>query len=243
MIFDIPLWTTSLQMGTGAMYANHHCRAYFYAVELVFNGKENRWISHRDCVWKAPSLLTNVYALSSAYRGCKPLFCSCLAVGNATIDHVVAEIISLNAANTTKCKELLILLNEYLATGSPMLAINKLKGKRFIPVTDSASSDDLQVSILKNYNEDIWYYPDRPSLYNSFVGKVPLLDFSVQEVRKLSPLINALGHKYRRLSEAVEEATESSGDPIYDSLSTRDLQKRSQYFVRYVSLDPNNRLY
>jgi hypothetical protein len=200
----------------------------------VFHGKENRWVFLRNCVWKAPALLTNVYAVSSDYHGCKPLFNKCLGLGNATIDHVVEEIIGLPAAGSTRCKELILLLNEYLAAGSPPSAINRLKGRRFIPITDTSSSNDFQVVVLRNYDEDIWYLPDRPSLYNSFDGKVPLLDFSIQEVRKLAPLIDAMGIRDRRLSKAVKETMESSGDSIFDSDKTRELQRRSQYFVRYV---------
>jgi len=189
----------------------------------------------KDCVWEAPVCLTKVYALATEYSDCKSLFRTRLKLQNAKIDDVVTELLSLPTSRCfNKHKELLLVLNDYLHKDSPSTSIQKLKGKDVIPVTKSHRIEDRTNSCLMNYDKDLWYLADRVSLQESFKGKLHLIDFTVSEVRKLSPLIKAMDLEEYLLSEAVVETTEFCGNPIYDQDGTMDLRNRAKYFTRLV---------
>lgn len=186
----------------------------------------------QNCVWEAPSCLTKVIALEREYKDCKLLFCTQLRLKNATIEHVIDEILS--PQDFERRKELLLVLNNYLRSKRSSLSVEKLKGKMIIPVRMVAKPRDQ--TALKNYDRHVWYLADKPSLQESFKEKVWLIDFPLDVVRKLSPLVKAMGLENYLLSNAVEEETECCGDPILDQDRTMDLRKRVLFFMRLVSL-------
>jgi hypothetical protein len=197
--------------------------------------KEKRWMFLKDCVWEAPVCLTKVYALATEYSDCKSLFCTRLKLPNAKIDNVVTELLSLPTSGCfNKHKELLMVLNEYLDNGSPSTAILRLKDKDVIPVIEPYQIGERANTCLVNYNRHLWYFADRVSLQESFKGKLHLIDFTVAEVRRLSPLIKAMDLESFLLSKAVVETTEFCWDPIYDPDGTMDLRSRAKYFTRLV---------
>lgn len=191
----------------------------------------------RKCVWDAPSCLQSLEKLVNRYQDCRSLFCDKLLLKNATVDHVIneLELLSLTAALTVR-KELLLVLNDYIARGAPKSSILRLKGKSIIPVGFGDSEWKYR---LMNYNRDVWYLADRTSLRNSFDGIVWLLEFTVEEVRKISPLIKVMDLENYLLSKAVVETTETVGDPISDPDQTLQLQRRSQYLTRSVTSNPD----
>ena len=105
-----------------------------------------------------------------------------------------------------------------------------MKGKHIIPVRKNSDSGEEQKFV--SYDEDGWYLADRISLQESFSGKIWLSDFTIQEVRSLGPLIDAMGLGDQRLSQAVEEDTECIGDPIRDEEQTIALRQRASYLPR-----------
>ena len=190
----------------------------------------------RDCVWEAPACLTRVIALERQYKDCKSLFCTLLGLKNATLEHVVDEILNPQSRDlnqqAAQQKQLLLVVNDFLRRNVSSGPIEKLMGKDVIPVVKSAPGREM--SDLVNYDRHIWYFTDRPSLHESFNEEIWLLDFPVDVVRKLSPLIKAMRLEEYRLSAAVVEETECNGDPILDQNRTIDLRARAQYFIRSV---------
>jgi hypothetical protein len=105
--------------------------------------------------------------------------------------------------------------------------MSKLKGKKIIPVR----KPDGKLYCL-SYDEDLWYFADRQSLWDSFNRKLPLISFDVRTVRTLKPLINAMGLTRYLLSEADKPTLEIVGDQIYDEEKTWELRERARYFLR-----------
>ena len=76
---------------------------------------------------------------------------------------------------------------------------------------------------------------DRDKLKTKFQDKVSLLDFDLEDVRRLKPLFEWLGLQDQYLSESVRERTSISSDsgrPI--SSQNRDLKRKAYYIARYV---------
>jgi hypothetical protein len=89
-----------------------------------------------------------------------------------------------------------------------------LKAEEIIPVKKRRFGGyDLKIM---DHDTDLWYLADKLSLQASFEEDVWLADFTVSEVRSLSPLIKAMDLEAYILSEAAEEEMESSGEPIFD---------------------------
>lgn len=160
------------------------------------------------------------------------LFCTQLCLKNATLEHVIDEMLS--PQDFEQRKDLLLVLNDYLRNKMSLSSVEKLKGKKIIPVRMVTKPRDQ--TTLKNYNRHVWYLADRPSLQESFKEKVWLIDFPVGVVQKLSPLVKAMELEDHLLSNAVEVETECCGDPIFDQDRTMDFRKRVQFLMRLVSL-------
>jgi hypothetical protein len=158
-----------------------------------------------------------------------------LGLKNATLEHVVDEILNPQSRDlnqqAAQQKQLLLVVNDFLRRNVSSGPFEKLMGKD-VPVVKSAPGREMSDRV--NYDRHIWYFAHRPSLRESFKEKVWLIDFPADVVRKLSPLIKAMGLEDYRLSAAVVEETECNGDPILDQDRTMDLRARAQYFMRSV---------
>ncbi len=129
--------------------------------------------------------------------------------------------------NFDRHKDLLIALNQYLINGTSSRSLRSLRGTPAIPVS-RGNADTRVVS----YDAGGWYIADRPSLRESFMGRVYLMDFSIVAIGTLKPLIGAMGLENRLLSNAVVESTESDGQAIIDTNWTESIRCRAQYFTR-----------
>ena len=130
-------------------------------------------------------------------------------------------------------KDILLVLNDYLDRGLSSASIKKLRGQNIIPVAKRIRTGEDRC--LMNYDQDIWYLADRSSLLECFKKKVWLIDFPVEVVRRLSPLVTALNVENYVLSKAVEETTECCGDAILDQGHTIELRERVRFFIRFVA--------
>jgi hypothetical protein len=204
----------------------------FTEYALIFDAKKKRWKKFTQCLWQAPSCLESVCSLSGMYSDCRTLFVDRLGLRNASLIDVVDELLNLSVlCSLERRKELILMLNGYLGKNSSHLEqIQKMKGKHIIPVRKNSESGEEQKFV--SFDEDGWYLADRPSLQESFSGMIWLSDFTIQEVRSLGPLIEAMGLRDQRLSQAVEEDTECIGDPIRDEEQTRALRQRASYLPR-----------
>lgn len=76
---------------------------------------------------------------------------------------------------------------------------------------------------------------DREKLKTMFQDKVSLLDFDLEDVRRLRPLFEWLGLQDQYLSRCVRERTSVSSDPGRPiSSQNRDLKRKAYYIARYV---------
>lgn len=202
-------------------------RKAFAGSPLVFLQNPKRWAFLSGCVWDGPQQLKSTPRLSSEYPLCSSLFRDHLDLGNVTLDHVVKELQNIDEkASFDTLQQLLLLLNRYLTPKSPPGCLEKLKGKKIIPVMESGNEYRM------DYDRDIWYFADKPSLWDRFNGKVPLISFDVKTVRKLSLLINTMELSQYLLSAAVTQTLKTEGLKIEDRERTSDLRERARYLIR-----------
>ena len=139
------------------------------------------------CVWDAPSCLQNVEKLVNRYQDCKSLFWDKLLLRSATIDHVVDELELLSPkADLMVRKELLLLLNDYIAQGAPESSIIRQKHKKIFPINSSSSECKYD---LQSYSRRFWYLADRTICERALTEKYSSLN-----------LLWRKSGRYRRLS-------------------------------------------
>jgi hypothetical protein len=166
-----------------------------------------------------------IFDLSSQYPEYEQLFQRYLELGNVDTNHIVRELCARSTTHIERLKELLVLLSKYLKDPFPQNLVTALQGIAIFPVRT------LDGTVVSMRYYDIWYIADRPSLRASFSGELSLLDFDVETVRTLQPLIIALDKTSRLLSIADEPKLEKIGTPIYHVQKTIDLRLRAVYFA------------
>lgn len=131
--------------------------------------------------------------------------------------------------NTEEVKVAILSLNGLLQTETTRLDPEPIRQAKVFPVryptgTVALSSVSVEFAI-----------GDRDKLKTMFCDKIALLDFEMEDVRRLRPLIEWLKLQDRYLSNSVEESTFIAGDserPI--STPNRDLKHKAYHIARYV---------
>lgn len=80
--------------------------------------------------------------------------------------------------------------------------------------------------------DDGWFIADRPTLRRAFEVKVPLLDFSLNEIRRMHHLFAKLELLECTLSCKVDETTEREGDYAFDEIFTNKLLEKLPFIER-----------
>ncbi|GKT42427.1 uncharacterized protein ColSpa_02608 [Colletotrichum spaethianum] len=79
--------------------------------------------------------------------------------------------------------------------------------------------------------EDTWYINDRTALKKAFVGKAHILDFDVQDMDRILPLIKWLGLDQLLLSKAVQERTLYLGTVQIQQGWSDSIQEKAQFIA------------
>ncbi|KAN0099174.1 hypothetical protein V8E51_012949 [Hyaloscypha variabilis] len=207
---------------------NNQIREDFRTLRLIF--VNNNWVLWSKCVWNGEGL-SSFHNINSEYPQYRRLFRNYLALGNVNGSHVVTELQYMNSlVSNERLNELVILLNKYLAVEIPSGLMTNLRGAKIFPV----KTRDFIID-RRSYDEHNWYIADRQGLWDSFNGKLPLLDLDVKSVRALQPLIEALEMGPWQLSVADEPKLEMVGTPIYDDEKTQDLRQRAIHFSQLIT--------
>lgn len=194
---------------------------------LIYLANLHRWVPLQDCVWDAPSCLKSLHRLANRYQDCRKLFCEILQIGNSTSEQIVNELETLPlSAPIPDRKELLLQLNEHIERSRLQPFVPQFRNKVIVPV----ARDD--VIRIESYDSSEWYLADWKSLRDSFRGKIWLLEFTVEEVRKSSALINAMCWENKLLSTVVRVSQRPVGDPVLDLGLTAKLRERAEYLMR-----------
>lgn len=131
--------------------------------------------------------------------------------------------------NTVETKVAVLSLNGLLQTETTRLDPEPIRQAKVFPVRYPTGT-----VVLSSVSVD-FAIGDRDKLKTMFRDKVALLDFEMEEVRRLRPLIEWLKLQDRYLSNSVEESTFILGDserPI--STPNRDLKRKAYHIARYV---------
>ncbi|KAI1467613.1 uncharacterized protein F4812DRAFT_471586 [Daldinia caldariorum] len=209
-------------------------RKLFEEDALIFTDVgPQKWHKSLQCLWCAPSPIKGRVNLSNVYeKKLEEFFVKKLGVRVLDADIVYNELLQLDPVKTTvkHVKELLWTFNSQIELGHPKEAPEKFLKLRILPVSDVGG----QVSLYSAETE--FGIVDRKSLGDSFHGRVKLLDFSVNEIVQLKPLIKWAGLEKRYLSKLVQETSVlDSGFKVPISDPREDIRKKSYGLFRIAA--------
>lgn len=213
-----------------------HRRA-FESQPLVFVPRPTlQWLSHKDCVWTAPKLLTRVIKLQTYYRNCESLFRSLLNVKEAGIQQVVSEFCAPTNNEDDNVEQhlqaMLSLLAKFHRNSSlTKHQIAKIRIASVFPILckDLTPAEGLSRRQMRSLSDRDWYIPDIVTFEAAFRGKVDMLALPVQSVRALKDLFEDLWCEKEFLSAAVTRTVTPDGMTVRNLRDERGLGERLKY--------------
>ena len=230
--YDYLWWKHSFPTNDQNPESRKALRSTFEDSALVYIPKENAWCPPSQCVWVESSVkIPGKASIADAYPLKKTFFTTVLKISEPTVEMYVD---SLKAeangkASATQIKETMALI---CGLGVGETDLSSLVEAKVLPVKlangvgsfASASSKDEFVDFAIMENTIHW---------DAFKGKIVVLDFSLEEIRDIRPLLLAMGLEERFSSKLVKEVTDVRGGS-QDHEMTRNLRIKSQAIVRYV---------
>ncbi|KAK0721152.1 hypothetical protein B0H67DRAFT_536144 [Lasiosphaeris hirsuta] len=193
-----------------------------------------RWTSTKECISKRLNI-------AGEYDQSSKLFKSLLATGSGQAGDAIQSLLLID--DTTSLSRITEL---FVKAGSSLGAMNSkkaasaakaLQNKPIFPIREmrEEGGNGPGFQSLKALGDaSDWYIADRDHLAASFVGVVPLLAFSVDNLKDMKPLLDALQLERRKLSKMVKSDTVPSGKVSLHVERTEHLRARSQFFIALV---------
>jgi hypothetical protein len=151
-----------------------------------------------------------------------------LKISSASLSTVVEEICSLSKGQPSpdNLKKMIWAVNDMNPKESDLQPIAVCD---FLPIRgDRSGSDGISLqSCSSNFA-----ITDRAKLADTFRGHIGFLDFSLEEVQQLRPILQALKLDRKYLSLICTENTACSEDRVLDSKLTKEFQDRAYYLLR-----------
>ncbi|MCJ1379785.1 hypothetical protein MMC17_002888 [Xylographa soralifera] len=199
---------------------------------LIWSLDSPKWVGMSACVWNAPPGLRSKIALSVIWPECEQFFRMSLGIKNATLEVIVEEIKRTSWGSDTSdvkiIKSLFTTLTGFDLDYSADAKIGELRSTTCLPMQNGTSGS--QVSWTSSNGS--FFIADRQYLYDSFVGKVPILDFSVDEAYKLHKIFDLLNLRSKRLSHVVKEEYNISGSEELDSRLMANFRSKAVALTR-----------
>jgi hypothetical protein len=181
----------------------------FLTHSLIFNGHDGGgWLTVSQCLWSSPTKFGSRAVLSDNYEEFEDFFVDFLGVQTLSAKIVYDELLNQTRLTTSvglaHLKSQLKTLSSFIGERDIDPTIQPLsllgEGVRIFPVRPLGSAAVKLVAYPTGF-----VIVDRVRLGSYFADKVDVLDFSLDEIRDLSPLFGWLGIESRLLSRLVKE--------------------------------------
>lgn len=190
---------------------------------LFANG---RWHSPSECLWSVDTSLSDQISIGAIYASLKGFFVTRLLVKSLTTAILVSDLMKRATAKTPlKCddaKALIFKINTMLATddlNSTLQAkFDELANTKCFPVKRGDGGVQLRDAGAK------FAIVDHERFGRAFQERADLLDFSLDEVQRLRPFLEATNLRDNYLSDLVEEVSEVTGNSVESSELTIQLR-------------------
>ncbi|KAL4744652.1 hypothetical protein BDW72DRAFT_212314 [Aspergillus terricola var. indicus] len=198
-------------------------RAHFESRKLIYIPHEDSWIPSTICVWSAFPFTNGQYAIRHIYPGLEDLFVDRLRVDVPDIGSYVEKICFM-APEDSIISETLVVLKELSSLRPTANDLKLLKLVKFLPVRKGTNH------IVFAKVDDPYFIVDDDRLQVD--ARVPVLDFTPEDVCCLRGFFSALGLQERYVSSQLTDTTVVTSNADKSAELTHDLRQRAQSLLR-----------
>lgn len=195
---------------------------------LVYVPARNQWFPPTSCMWTKSTRLAGKVAIALDFPSLENFFVRILGVQEPDKSTCILELETLcrvdSAPSILQVKDMLWEMNSYEPSTSD---VDILKPLSFLPIKEATG--ELRLHNVK----DVFVLFDRQGHTETFQGKVASLDFDIEEIRLLRPIIDVLGLASRYTSNLAEMESCAPDAILAPSLS-KDLRSRAYAIFRYL---------
>lgn len=185
------------------------------------------WVDPESCVWADATNVGLRYGISDIYADLEEFFCNSLNVQTPTTADYIKQLRKLSSDSPLDIDEIKTAIYEVSALEASKDELEHLCEMQFLPV--KFPDGCIKVAEVT----DTFFIADRVEYLEAFQDKVPILDFTIGEIRHLYRLLESLGLEDRYMSVSVQEETvvaQPSQEP--SSRRTREFRKRARQIYR-----------
>ncbi|KAF4462555.1 hypothetical protein FALBO_10629 [Fusarium albosuccineum] len=201
------------------------------ALVYVNIGNTSRWYTASECLWSSATQIRGRVALNDLYPDLEDFFVSFLGVQELTLDMAYDELKEMGARvpspSITAVKETIWALNSLLVSADDLPDEEPIFVGKVFPVKYPNGSVKLQTGRTQ------FAITDRKALGDIFAPQAKILDFTLDEVRRLRPFLSWAGLEMRYLSSMVREISTVAGGRM-DRLHypDRDIRQKADGLYR-----------
>lgn len=190
---------------------------------------ESGWYKTSDCLWSSETTIRGKAILDECWEDEKSFFVNKLGVKLLTLQMVYDELRQSPQSSTSEIKVAILSLNGFLQKEPTRLNPEPIRKAKIFPVRYPSGAVVLR-------SVDVGFaIGDRDKLKTLFQDQIRVLDFGLEDVRRLKPFFEWLGLQNWYMSKSVTETTSissHSGRPV--SSGNRDLKRKAYHILRYV---------
>lgn len=198
---------------------------------MVESHGQRGWYKTSETLWSSSAPIGGKVTLDDHYEDLESFFVSKIGVKSLTLDMVYDELVQEpQRSSLDDITVSLLALSNFLRDESTARKPGPLRDAKIFPIKYGNNAPVLQSAKTE------FAIVDRVHLQEHFDGRVALLDFDLEDIHRLRPLLSWLGLESRFLSNSVREITSvppGSGSII--TVSGRDLCRKAYYILRYVT--------
>lgn len=195
---------------------------------LIYMPTRKQWFSPTSCMWTKSTRIADKVAIALDFPSLEDFFVRGLEVQEPDKSTSIMELETLcrvdPAPSIVQVKDLLWEINSYEPSTGDM---DILKPLSFLPIKEVTGH-------LRLHNvKDVFVLFDRQGHTETFQGKVASLDFDIEDIRLLRPIIDVLGLASRYTSKLAEKES-CAPDAVLEPTLSKDLRSRAYAIYRYL---------
>ncbi|KAL2688953.1 hypothetical protein Neosp_003003 [[Neocosmospora] mangrovei] len=196
------------------------------------------WVNSRNCVWTAPGYIKKTPQLSKFYPELKNFFRDTVRIQAMDVTMLIREMYEIQGGDSLEdISQLFIALSLHLRIDAKNLELNAVKSlgqQRIFPI-EKTHSDGRFETLQKAEGNDIWFIADRPHLWRSFTGNIPLLAFGLDTIARVEGMLDLLPPlRSRLLSANVKGVPVVQGSVQFNKKYTDILRSKVKFIASLI---------
>ncbi|KAJ4321823.1 hypothetical protein N0V84_005118 [Fusarium piperis] len=206
---------------------------------------DEMWVSSQDCLWTAPGYIKKTPHLSNFYPELENFFRDTVRIQDMDVRMLLREMYGIQGGDSLEdISQLFIALTLHLRIDTEYSELSEVRDlcQQCIFPIEKAHTDGRFETLQKAEGNDIWFIADRPHLWKSFTGHIPLLAFSVDTIARLESMLDLLPPlRGRLLSANVKGVPLVQGSIQFHKKYTDILRSKVKFVSSLIPTNPTTK--